>query len=94
MRIDRWGRLDAFAIREELLDEWGLTLADGSSGPPLDPDDRVAAALIERDNTLAAVEQLQLEQSKNRDEALATAAQLQQQLTTERDQALATAAQL
>ena len=45
MRIDRWRRLDAFAIRQELLDEWGLTLADGSSGPPLDRDDRVAAVV-------------------------------------------------
>ena len=45
MRIDRWRRLDALAIRQELLDEWGLTLADGSSGPPLDRDDRVAAVL-------------------------------------------------
>jgi PAS domain-containing protein len=53
MRIDRWGRLDAFAIRQELLDEWGLTLADGSSGPPLDRDERVAAVLVERDEALA-----------------------------------------
>ncbi len=53
MRIDRWRRLDAMAIRQELLDDWGLTLADGSSGPPLDRDDRVAAVLVERDEALA-----------------------------------------
>jgi PAS domain-containing protein len=61
MRIDRWGRLDAFAIRQELLDEWGLTLADGSSGPPLDRDDRVAAALVERDEALATAARLEEE---------------------------------
>jgi PAS domain-containing protein len=61
MRIDRWGRLDAFAIRQELLGEWGLTLADGSSGPPLDRDDRVAAALVERDEALAAAARLEEE---------------------------------
>jgi PAS domain-containing protein len=68
MRIDRWGRLDAFAIRQELLDEWGLTLADGSSGPPLDRDDRVAAALLERDEALAAAAQLEEELSKEREQ--------------------------
>jgi PAS domain-containing protein len=68
MRIDRWGRLDAFAIRQELLDEWGLTLADGSSGPPLDRDDRVAAALLERDEALARATQLEEELSKEREQ--------------------------
>jgi PAS domain-containing protein len=68
MRIDRWARLDAFAIRQELLDEWGLTLADGSSGPPLDRDDRVAAALVERDEALAAAAQLEEELSKEREQ--------------------------
>jgi PAS domain-containing protein len=68
MRIDRWGRLDAFAIRQELLDEWGLTLADGSSGPPLDRDDRVAAALVERDEALATAAQLEEELSKEREQ--------------------------
>ncbi len=69
MRIDRWGRLDASAIRQELLDEWGLTLADGTSGPPLDRDDRVAAALLERDEALATAARLE-------DELLSERAQL------------------
>jgi hypothetical protein len=70
MRIDRWGRLDALTIRQELLDEWGLTIADGSSGPPLDRDDRVAAALAERDEALATTAQLKEEllmESEQRD---------------------------
>jgi PAS domain-containing protein len=61
MRIERWGRLDELAIRQELLDAWGLTLADGTSGPPLDRDDRVAAALLERDEALATAERLEQE---------------------------------
>ncbi len=61
MRIDRWRRLDAFAIRQELLDEWGLTLANGDSGPPLDRDDRVAAVLVERDDALATAARLEEE---------------------------------
>jgi PAS domain-containing protein len=68
MRIDRWGRLDAFAIRQELLDEWGLTLADGSSGPPLDRDDRVAAVLVERDEALATAARLEEELLKEREQ--------------------------
>jgi PAS domain-containing protein len=64
MRIDRWTRLDAFAIRRELLDEWGLTLADAGSGPPLDRDERVAAALVERDEALATATRLEEELSK------------------------------
>jgi PAS domain-containing protein len=68
MRIDRWGRLDAFAIRQELLDEWGLTLADGSSGPPLDRDDRVAAALVERDEAQATAARLEAELSEEREQ--------------------------
>ncbi|MCW3027883.1 MAG: Protein kinase [Solirubrobacterales bacterium] len=68
MRIDRWGRLDAFAIRQELLDEWGLTLADGSSGPPLDRDERVAAVLVERDEALATAARLEEELLTEREE--------------------------
>jgi len=68
MRIDRWRRLDAFAIRQELLDEWGLTLADGSSGPPLDRDDRVAAVLVERDEALATAARLEEELEKEREQ--------------------------
>jgi hypothetical protein len=68
MRIDRWGRLDAFAIRQDLLEEWGLTLADGSSGPPLDRDDRVAAALVERDEALATAARLEDELLKEREQ--------------------------
>jgi PAS domain-containing protein len=68
MRIDRWGRLDAFAIRQELLDEWGLTLADGTSGPPLDRDDRVAAALVERDEALATATRLEEELLREREQ--------------------------
>ncbi len=68
MRIDRWGRLDAFAIRQELLDEWGLTLADGSSGPPLDRDDRVAAALVERDEAIATAARLEEELLREREQ--------------------------
>jgi len=68
MRIDRWGRLDAFAIRQELLDEWGLTLADGRSGPPLDRDDRVAAVLVERDEALATAARLEEELLKEREQ--------------------------
>ncbi len=61
MRLDRWRRLDAFAIRQELLEEWGLTLTDGSLGPPLDRDERVAAALAERDQALATAARLEEE---------------------------------
>ncbi len=68
MRLDRWGRLDAFAIRQELLEEWGLTLADGSSGPPLDRDDRVAAALVERDEALATAARLEEELVQEREQ--------------------------
>ncbi len=68
MRLDRWGRLDAVAIRQELLDEWGLTLADGTSGPPLDRDDRVAAALLERDEALAAATRLEEELASEREQ--------------------------
>ena len=68
MRIDRWGRLDAFAIRQELLDEWELTLADGSAGPPLDRDDRVAAALVERDEALATAARLEEELLEGREQ--------------------------
>jgi PAS domain-containing protein len=70
MRIERWGRLDAFAIRQELLEEWGLTLADGTSGPPLDRDDRVAAALLERDEALAAAASLEQELQRERQQLL------------------------
>ncbi|HEY4426862.1 MAG TPA: PAS domain-containing protein [Solirubrobacteraceae bacterium] len=66
MRIDRWRRLDAFAIRRELLDDWGLTLVDAGSGPPLDRDERVAAVLLERDEALATVAQLEEELSNER----------------------------
>jgi PAS domain-containing protein len=68
MRIDRWGRLDALAIRQELLDEWELTLADGSAGPPLDRDDRVAAALLERDEALASAARLEQELVEGREQ--------------------------
>jgi len=68
MRIDRWSRLDAFAIRRELLEEWGLTLAEGGSGPPLDRDDRVAAVLVERDEALATAAQLEEELLKEREQ--------------------------
>jgi PAS domain-containing protein len=68
MRIDRWRRLDAFAIRRELLDEWGFTLADAGSGPPLDRDDRVAAALVERDEALATAARLEEELLKEREQ--------------------------
>ena len=68
MRLDRWARLDASAIRQELLDEWGLTVADGSSGPPLDRDDRVAAALLERDEALASAARLKEELSEEREQ--------------------------
>ncbi len=68
MRIDRWGRLDAFAIRRELLEEWALTLADGSPGPPLDRDDRVAAALVERDEALASAERIEEELLQGREQ--------------------------
>ena len=68
MRLDRWGRLDAFAIRQELLEEWGLTLADRSSGPPLDRDDRVAAALGERDEALATATRLEKELEQEREQ--------------------------
>jgi PAS domain-containing protein len=70
MRIDRWGRLDAEAISQELLDEWGLTPADDVTGPPLDRDDRVAAALTERDEALATAASLadkMLENDEQRD---------------------------
>jgi PAS domain-containing protein len=68
MKVDRWSRLDASAIRQELLDEWGLRLADGTSGPPLDRDDRVAAALLERDEARAAAERLEEELRAEREQ--------------------------
>jgi PAS domain-containing protein len=68
MRLDRWGRLDALAIRQELLEDWELTLADGSAGPPLDRDDRVAAALIERDEALATAARLEAELLEGREQ--------------------------
>ena len=68
MRLDRWRRLDALAIRQELLEEWGLTLTDGSSGPPLDRDERVAAALVERDEALASTTRLQDELVQEREQ--------------------------
>lgn len=68
MRLDRWRRLDASAIRQELLDEWDLTLSDGSWGPPLDRDERVAAALAERDEALAAATRLERELLDEREE--------------------------
>lgn len=68
MRIDRWGRLDAFAICQELLEEWGFTLTDGSLGPPLDRDERVAAALLERDEALAAAARLEEELGHQREQ--------------------------
>ncbi len=91
MRIDRWGRLDAFAIRQELLDEWGLTLADGSSGPPLDRDDRVAAVLVERDEALASAAQLEEELSKEREQwgSLRDEAELAARRADELDSAVA-----
>jgi PAS domain S-box-containing protein len=69
MRIERWARFDVTAIRQESLNEWGLELADGRSGPPLDRDDRVAAALLERDEALAAAARLEDELAKERDRA-------------------------
>jgi PAS domain-containing protein len=91
MRIDRWRRLDAFAIRQELLDEWGLTLADGSSGPPLDRDDRVAAALLERDEALAKATQLEEELLKEHEQrdSLRAESQLATQRADELDVAVA-----
>ncbi len=68
MRIDRWRRLDAVAIRQELLEEWGLTLTDGSVGPPLDRDERVAAALSARDEALAAATRLEEELAHEREQ--------------------------
>jgi PAS domain-containing protein len=68
MRIDRWGRLDASAIRQELFDDWDLSLADGTSGPPLDRDDRVAAALLERDEALATATRLEKELLSEREQ--------------------------
>ncbi len=68
MRLDRWRRLDAFAIRQELLEEWGLTLTDGSFGPPLDRDERVAAALGERDEALATAARLEEELVQEREQ--------------------------
>lgn len=68
MKLDRWRRLDAFAICQELLETWGLTLTDGSSGPPLDRDERVAAALLERDQALAAAAGLEEELAQGREQ--------------------------
>src|SRR5262249_55072793 len=58
MRIDRWGRLDAFAIRQELLEEWGLALTDGKTDPPADGQDSIQALTIERDRALDEVARL------------------------------------
>ncbi len=93
MRIDRWGRLDTFAIRQELLEEWGLTLADGSSGPPLDRDDRVAAALGERDEALATAVRLEQELSTEREQrgSLRAESELASRRADELDDAVAAA---
>src|SRR5271166_4727186 len=91
MRIDRWGRFDVFAIRQELLEEWGLTLADGSSGPPLDRDDRVAAALVERDEALATAARLEGELLSEREQlgSLRAESERAAQRADERDGAVA-----
>jgi PAS domain-containing protein len=68
MRLDRWRRLDASAIRRELLDEWGFTPVETGSGPPLDRDERVAAVLGERDEALATVARLEQELSQEREQ--------------------------
>jgi len=70
MRIDRWGWLDTFAIREELLDEWGLTLADVRAG--LEEHqlsaERVAAVVAERDEARATIARLEEELSGEREQ--------------------------
>jgi PAS domain-containing protein/uncharacterized coiled-coil DUF342 family protein len=58
MRIDRSRQLDAFAIRDELLAEWGLTLTDGTPDPPGDPDESIRTLLLERDQALAEAARL------------------------------------
>ncbi len=58
MRIDRWGRLDVFAIRQELLEQWGLMLPDGKPDPPIDRHDSTRALTIERDQALVEVARL------------------------------------
>jgi PAS domain-containing protein len=76
MRIDRCARLDAVGVRQELLDEWGLTLADGLEGAVLD-DAPLEGAPLDADESEAAA-------LGERDQALATAARLEQQLAEER----------
>jgi hypothetical protein len=78
MRIDRWRRLDAFAIRGELLEEWEFTLTEESPRSPLDVraeleeqrlgDERAAAVLAERDEALAAAARLEEELSREREQ--------------------------
>lgn len=92
MRIDRWGRLDVFALRQELLEEWGLTMADGRTGPPLDRDDRVAAALVERDEALATAARLEQELVQEREQlgSLSAESERAAQRAEELDGAVAT----
>jgi PAS domain S-box-containing protein len=76
MRIERWSRLDDYAIREELLDEWELTPAhavpDVSAAP-------VGAEAASGDASAALVAL-----AAERDAAVATAARLDQRLAEER----------
>ena len=85
MRIDRWGRLDAFSIHQELLEEWGLALADGSWGPPLDRDERVAAALAERDAALEGASRLEQELASEREQLASLRAESEQALRRAED---------
>lgn len=90
LRVERWPRLPADAVRGELLEHWGLTQnpvhSDGGGEPRLDapagaPDADLAAAVDARDGALAANALLELQLAEERRrvisvrEATATAAQ-------------------
>lgn len=80
MRIERWSRLDQRSIREELIDDWGLSpateVADGAQRPPaLDGGPAVGT------EQLAAI-------AAERDAAVATSARLDQQLAREHQEVI------
>jgi PAS domain-containing protein len=77
MRVERWGRSATWAIRDELLDDWGVELAasDADRSAEMPPLDSVVPA-AEASAAIAA----------ERDAALAEAARVEEELSTERQQ--------
>jgi hypothetical protein len=68
MRIDRCARLDVAGVRQEVLDEWGLTLVGESPAAAADAGNDVADALDERDQALQSVARLEQELAHEREQ--------------------------